>query len=125
MRGASCCPPAAISLGVPRLCRCRYNVAGAVLWAVLFVGAGYFFGGMPFVQHNFTLVRAAPERAFPPPALAPGAVLLCSLCSTAPPWKTKGLLVGVCENPERAGGDQGCALILRILHSKRGNPGLG
>ena len=30
--------------------RCRYNVGGAVLWSVLFVGAGYFFGNLPFVQ---------------------------------------------------------------------------
>lgn len=33
-----------------------YNVFGAVLWSVLFVGAGFFFGNMPVVQHNFTLV---------------------------------------------------------------------
>lgn len=33
-----------------------YNVAGALLWTVLFVGAGYFFGNLPVVQHNFTLV---------------------------------------------------------------------
>ena len=30
--------------------RCRFNVAGAVLWTVLFVGAGFFFGNLPFVQ---------------------------------------------------------------------------
>jgi hypothetical protein len=28
----------------------RYNVGGAMLWAVLFVGAGYLFGNLPFVQ---------------------------------------------------------------------------
>jgi hypothetical protein len=28
----------------------RYNVGGAILWAVLFVGAGYLFGNLPFVQ---------------------------------------------------------------------------
>ncbi|KAF8071019.1 dedA [Scenedesmus sp. PABB004] len=33
-----------------------YNVGGAVLWTALFVGAGFFFGNMPVVQHNFTLV---------------------------------------------------------------------
>ena len=33
-----------------------YNVAGALLWTVLFVGAGFFFGNLPVVQHNFTLV---------------------------------------------------------------------
>jgi len=29
---------------------CRYNVGGAILWSVLFVGAGFFFGNLPFVQ---------------------------------------------------------------------------
>ncbi|GFR45275.1 hypothetical protein Agub_g6382, partial [Astrephomene gubernaculifera] len=33
-----------------------YNVAGALLWTFLFVGAGFFFGNLPFVRHNFTLV---------------------------------------------------------------------
>jgi membrane-associated protein len=36
-----------------------YNVVGALLWAVLFVGAGFWFGNMPFVQKNFTLVVLA------------------------------------------------------------------
>lgn len=36
-----------------------YNVGGALLWTALFVGAGYFFGNLPFVQHNFTLVVLA------------------------------------------------------------------
>lgn len=30
-----------------------YNVVGAILWAVLFVGAGFFFGNLPFVQVGF------------------------------------------------------------------------
>lgn len=33
-----------------------YNVAGALIWTVLFVGAGFFFGNLPVVRHNFTLV---------------------------------------------------------------------
>lgn len=33
-----------------------YNVVGAFVWTLLFVGAGYFFGNLPAVQHNFTLV---------------------------------------------------------------------
>ncbi|HEY5741455.1 MAG TPA: DedA family protein [Terrimicrobiaceae bacterium] len=33
-----------------------YNVSGAFLWVGLFVGAGFFFGNLPFVQDNLKLV---------------------------------------------------------------------
>ena len=33
-----------------------YNVVGAVLWVGLFTTAGYFFGNLPAVRKNFTLV---------------------------------------------------------------------
>ena len=33
-----------------------YNVIGASLWVGLFVGMGYFFGNLPQVKHNFSLV---------------------------------------------------------------------
>ncbi len=33
-----------------------FNVFGGILWVVLFVIAGYLFGNIPVVQHNFTLV---------------------------------------------------------------------
>ena len=33
-----------------------YNVTGATLWVGLFVGMGYFFGNLPQVKHNFSLV---------------------------------------------------------------------
>ncbi len=36
-----------------------YNVGGAVLWVVLFLYAGYFFGNLPFVKENFGLVAIA------------------------------------------------------------------
>ncbi len=36
-----------------------YNVGGALLWTILFCGAGYLFGNLPVVQHNFTLVVLA------------------------------------------------------------------
>jgi len=36
-----------------------YNVIGGVAWATLFLGAGYLFGNVPFVQQNFELVAVA------------------------------------------------------------------
>ena len=36
-----------------------YNVVGALLWVGSFTLAGYFFGNIPAVKHNFTLVVLA------------------------------------------------------------------
>ena len=36
-----------------------FNVVGALLWVILFVYAGYFFGGVELVKKNFTLVILA------------------------------------------------------------------
>ncbi len=36
-----------------------YNVAGALLWVVSLVYAGYFFGNLPFIRNNLTLVILA------------------------------------------------------------------
>lgn len=33
-----------------------YNVTGAILWVGSLLGAGYFFGTLPFVRDHFTLV---------------------------------------------------------------------
>jgi membrane-associated protein len=36
-----------------------YNVLGGVLWVAVFVPAGYFFGSVPLVKNNFSLVIMA------------------------------------------------------------------
>jgi len=36
-----------------------YNVIGGVAWIALFILGGYFFGNIPAVKHNFTLVILA------------------------------------------------------------------
>lgn len=33
-----------------------YNLLGGVSWVALLTFAGYFFGNVPFIKHNFTLV---------------------------------------------------------------------
>ncbi|OQX17801.1 MAG: hypothetical protein BWK80_39090 [Desulfobacteraceae bacterium IS3] len=36
-----------------------YNVFGGILWVVAFVYAGFFFGNLPIVKHNFSLIIIA------------------------------------------------------------------
>lgn len=36
-----------------------YNVTGAIAWIFLFILGGYYFGSIPFVKENFTLVILA------------------------------------------------------------------
>jgi membrane-associated protein len=36
-----------------------YNVFGGIMWVSVFTLAGYLFGNIPFVQHNFSLVVIA------------------------------------------------------------------
>ncbi|MFM8269880.1 MAG: DedA family protein [Pseudomonadota bacterium] len=36
-----------------------FNISGAILWVVLFCAAGYWFGNIPLVRKNFTLVILA------------------------------------------------------------------
>jgi membrane-associated protein len=36
-----------------------FNVVGGALWVLLFIPAGYFFGSVPFIKNNFSLVIIA------------------------------------------------------------------
>jgi membrane-associated protein len=36
-----------------------YNLTGGLAWTFIFVGAGYFFGTLPLIRRNFTLVILA------------------------------------------------------------------
>jgi membrane-associated protein len=36
-----------------------YNISGAIMWVALFATAGYFFGNLPIVRKNFTMVIMA------------------------------------------------------------------
>jgi membrane-associated protein len=36
-----------------------FNVVGGAVWVLLFVPAGYFFGSVPFVKNNFSIVIIA------------------------------------------------------------------
>ena len=45
--------------GIGRMSPARffaYNIVGGILWVVSFTLLGYFFGSMPVVKHNFSLV---------------------------------------------------------------------
>jgi membrane-associated protein len=37
----------------------RWNIIGGVTWVAIFTFLGYFFGNIPFVQHNFELIIIA------------------------------------------------------------------
>lgn len=36
-----------------------YNFIGGILWVLIFTSVGYFFGNIPFIKHNFSLVIMA------------------------------------------------------------------
>ena len=55
-----------------------YNVCGAVMWICAFILAGYFFGSIPIVKENFSLVIYAIIGIS---LLAVGSIILCIIRS--------------------------------------------
>ncbi|MBU4245467.1 MAG: DedA family protein [Nanoarchaeota archaeon] len=37
----------------------EYNVIGGIVWVALFISAGYYFGNIPIIKQNFTMVIMA------------------------------------------------------------------
>ena len=44
----------AVSMNYPHFL--LYNIAGAILWIVIFVGGGFYFGNAPIVKEHFSIV---------------------------------------------------------------------
>lgn len=36
-----------------------YNITGGIAWIMIFIFAGYFFGNIPFIKHNFSIAILA------------------------------------------------------------------
>lgn len=63
-----------------------YNVAGGVLWTGSFLYGGYFFGNLPFVKQNFSLVIVA-------------IIILSLMPGIIEYWRHRRSSVEVSENP--------------------------
>lgn len=73
-----------------------YNVVGGVLWVVLLVFAGYFFGNIPIVKKNFTLVIFAIIFI----SILPGVIAYLNEKISAKKNADKLKVASVQENPE-------------------------
>jgi len=50
----------------------QFNIAGALAWVIVFLGAGYFFGQIPWVERNLTLAMILVVVASVVPILVKG-----------------------------------------------------
>ena len=62
-----------------------FNILGGITWSSVFVGLGYFFGGIPFVSEHFELIVVGIVAVSVIPALAAAIKAKIGSSSPVPP----------------------------------------
>ena len=62
-----------------------FNILGGITWSSVFVGLGYFFGGIPFVSEHFELIVVGIVAVSVIPAIAAAIKAKIGSSSPVPP----------------------------------------